>query len=155
MIDIKLTKPQREALYENLKNKRNYLLNDPDNLGSRKILEKWFAWNKLSHDKQLKILADWDKYYKEIKETPSYLIFQAQRKAASQGNWVRVKELAKDAAEIKKNKDYVLQKPTSIDPWDFNQDQDIKGYIEIEEKMKELTNYSSSTIDKELSDVFS
>jgi len=155
MIDIKLTKPQREALYARLQNQRNYLLNDPDNLGSREILEKWFKWNRLSHDEQLKILAEWDKYYEDIKQTPAYLIFYEQRAAAHKNDWGRVKELSKDAKLIHEKKDYVLTKPTSIDPWDFNNNMDIKAYLEIEEKMKELTNYSEVKQDMDLKDVFS
>lgn len=155
MIDGKLTKSQRESLYAKLKNQREYLLTDPDKHGSREMLEKWFKWNRLTHDEQLKILADWDKYYADVKETPSYLIFQEQREAASKGNWLRVKDLAIDAKQIKDNKDYILKKPTSIDPWDFNQNQDIKAYLEIENKMKELTNYSEVTQDRDLSEVFS
>ncbi len=154
MIDVKLTKPQREALYAKLKKQREYLLTDPNNLGSREVLEKWFKWNILSHDEQLKVLADWDKYYEDVKETPSYMIFQEQRIAASKNDWGRVKELAQDARKIKENKDYVLKKPTSIDPWDFNQNMDIKGYLEIEEKMKELTNYSEVKQDIDLKEVF-
>ncbi len=47
-----------------------------------------------------------------------------------------------------------MKKPTSIDPWDFNQNMDIKAYIELEEKMKELTNYSEVKQDIDLKEVF-
>ncbi len=155
MIDKTLNKTQREGLYEKLREKKDFLLNDPDNLGSKEVLEAWFKWNRLSHDEQLKILNYWEKYYEDVKQTPSYMIFQEQREAAAKNDWGRVKELALDAKKIKENKDYVLAKPTSIDPWDFNHNMDIKAYEDIEEMIKELTHYSDVKKDKDLTDVFS
>lgn len=156
MIDKILTRGQREELYAKLQDKKNFLLNDPDNNGSRKVLDAWFKWNRLSHDEQIKILNDWNKYYKEVEETPMYALFQEQRRAASENNWGRVRELADQVREMRKNKDDItLTKPTSIDPWDFNHDMNIKAYNEIEEKIKELTHYTDVKKDTDLEKVFS
>ena len=156
MIDKTLTKGQREELYKKLQDEKNFLLNDPKGYGSKKVLEAWFRWNRLSHDEQVKILNEWTKYYEEVKETPMYALFQEQRKAAKENNWGRVRELADQAREMRKNGDDItLTKPTSIDPWDFNHNMDIKAYNELDEKLKKLTHYSDVKQDADLKEVFS
>lgn len=149
-----MTKAEREAIYERAKRGIDYLLTDPNNFGTRITLEAWFAWNRLPHDAQLKILTDWDKYYMDVKQTPSYLIFQEQREASRKGDLTRVKELAKDARKIRENKDYVLKKPTSIDPWEFRHNEAIKAYEQLQEVIKELTNYPDTKNDEDLGKVF-
>lgn len=149
-----MTKVEREAMYERAKRGIDYLLSDPNNFGTRITLEAWFKWNALSHEDQLKILTDWDKYYEDVKRTPSYMIFQEQREASRKGNLTRVKELAQDARKIKENKDYILKKPTSIDPWEFSNNEAIKAYEQLQKVIKELTNYPDVSIDEDLGDVF-
>jgi len=154
MITKPMTKAEREAMYSRAKKGIDFLLTDPNNWGTRITLEAWFKWNDLSHNDQVKILNDWDKYYEDVKQTPSYMIFQEMRKASRKGNITRVKELANDAKQIRENKDYILKKPTSIDPWEFRNNEAIKAYEQLQEVIKELTNYPDNFQDEDLGDVF-
>jgi len=149
-----MTKAEREAIYDRSKHALDILLNDPNNIGTRKELEAWFTWNRLSIEEQRKILNAWSKYYEDIKQTPSYLIFQEQRAVSMHGDWARVKELAQDARNIRENKDYVLKKPTSIDPWEFRHSETIKAYERLQIVIKELTNYPEADQEESLKKVF-
>jgi hypothetical protein len=146
------TKADRINLLEKL---RDFIIKFENGSDTGKELEAWRKWNLLGHEKQLKILAEWEKYYKEVQETPIYALFQEQRLAASKNDWGRVKELADQAREMRKNGDDItLTKPTSIDPWEFNHSGTIKCYLEAQEKIKELTNYPDLKKDDELEKVF-
>lgn len=107
-----------------------------------KFYEEWQKWILLSPDEKQKIRAEWDQYYKDVQETPIYLLFQEQRAASRKGDIKRVKDLADQARQMRENGDInTLPKPKSIDPFEFEHSAFVVSYHRIKNKIAELQQW--------------
>lgn len=118
------------------------------------IISEWESFIKLTHPEQMKIWADWEKYYQDVKETPSYALFQEQRAAEAKKDWARVKDLAEQAKEMRKNGDHItLKKPSTVDPWEYNYGV-VKFYKDCEKAIEEMNRELNMPELEEASNIF-
>lgn len=127
----------------------------------RANLEKTFAvreWKKflsLSYAEQNKIRKEWDNYYSEVRESPIYALYQAQKNALLQNRLYDVKELANEAKRMREDENSrTVEKPKYTDPFVYDFGATVRAYRETERRIKELLDTAVEDDSKELSSIF-
>lgn len=137
MFYSKLTRKEKEDKLIKTKKLKNSIEfgNNPE---SKKMIIAWKEFMKLPYAEQARRRQEWEKYYQEVKHTPIYALFQAQREADARKDSGEVIALAKQAKEMRKNGDHItLLKPKFVDPWEFSQGW-VKAYEDCIKAIDEL-----------------
>lgn len=144
----KTTEKEKRAMLDKLIATRKFLETDEN---TRPIIEAWREFIALPKAKQMHIRKEWEDYFQKVAETTAYKLFREQEVAMQENNFARVRELAADAAAMRRDGYSELPKPTSPDPFDFDFGMVVKTYKEVDYKIKMFGEYS----DDELKQIFS
>lgn len=133
----KSTKRQLEDKLIKLTKIKEDIEKDPKNEHpeSVKQMRAWKMFKALPYAEQSMRWAEWGKYYEQVKETPAYALFQAQREAAEAKQMNRVIELSREARQMRLNNDHItLPKPPFVDPWSLERGW-VKSYLDCEKQI--------------------
>lgn len=109
------------------------------------VIKEWKNFVSLPYSQQRKIRNDWEKYLNDVKESITYGIVTEQKKALRHGDITRVKELAAELRAMKENGQlFFIDRPKSVDPFDFDYGAEVRAYKAIVAKIKELSTSSFS-----------
>lgn len=136
-----MSKDAKKHIIDKLRTEKYHL--EQDN-----FIHAWKKFLGLPVQEQLAIRNEWNQYYLKVRGTIAYEIFQEQKKALSEGNIKRVKELADDARQMLIDNDFELKKPISIDPFEFDFGYKVKRYKWIEAKILELSATVNTGVDE-------
>lgn len=110
-----------------------------EQLEQQDMIKALHAWEEAPQNVKARIINEWDQYYKNVDQTPIYALFQEQREAMSRRDYGRVKELADEARRMREDGNHItLEKPRSIDPFDYQHHPLIKAYRRVNKQIKEL-----------------
>lgn len=116
----KIDYAKRKELYENIES-----------------VKKYVTYMNYTPAERHRIWKAWEVFYKEVQFTPSYAMFQEQRKAFRENNMARVKDIGKQAGQMLRDPEYKwLTKPHPIEPESLYHDQSVIGYINLLEEIK-------------------
>lgn len=147
MYTAKMTKKEKEGLLMKLFKLKEMIEFTPSDLspdiaklykGAKEMIASWRAYCRLPAPEQVKQLTAWDEYHKAVKTTLVYAMVQEQSLALKKKDLARVRELAGQVKQLKKEgKLFQLTPPAFPDPWKFNYGW-VKAYQNTERKIKEL-----------------
>lgn len=121
---------------------------------SKKMISDWKKFCKMSIAEQNKIRAEWEQYYKDVQETPIYMLFKAMGEANNRKDYGEVKALALEAKKMREDNIHaVLDKPLFTDPWEFYRGW-VKAYENYEQLIIELNEESDMPELQEAANVF-
>jgi hypothetical protein len=102
-----------------------------------------YEWYKTLSYKQIKTLErQWDEYYQKCRNTESYMLFKAAKKAYALGNVAEVKDIAKRAGNIVDSQDYSMPKPSREDPRNIITSGYVQQFINLTRELKDLNTKS-------------
>lgn len=142
---------QRKALYEQLREARE----EKERLENHPVIIAWHKYQALTVLEQQVIEKRWEQYYRDVQETPIYLLYQAQRRALAQGQTSQVKALAEEARLLRESgNNVVLQQPSSVDPAEFFMGIWVRGYRNIIDGIKKLETELYGQKGEEIKEIF-
>lgn len=137
-----MSKKDKATLLRKLNRLKREMQQDP-------FYNDWQVWLLLPDEQKKEIQEKWDKYYEDVKETPIYALFQEQREAARKNNYTRVKELAAESREMRKNGDHItLEKPKATDPFEYNNSTFVHNYRSLKRKISDLNQWEDEVPDE-------
>lgn len=134
----KMTREEKQKLYESYIRTRNELEYDPTVIA-------WKEWSKKPESEQLAEIKEWNEYYSKVKESVIYEMYMKQRDYASKGNYAGVKEIADQVKEMRKNNLHITtDEPKFTDPWEYRHNPNISAYLKAQEEIKSMSDYTGT-----------
>lgn len=156
-MDKALNKKQLRDRLDLLLGKIATIRNDPERKHpeSKKLLEEYESFNALPYALQEQRRQRWAKYYIDVRETPAYALFMAQREAASSNNHGRVSELGREAGRMSEaGANQTVDKPPFRDPDELYQNAWIRDFRKAMWEISEIKKKLGSVADEEAEEVF-
>ena len=120
---IRLNKFQKKKKLEKLEKQR---------LQCEEAYFRLMAFRKLPYVEQQKIREEWDKYYKDVKDTPVYAMYCLMKEAFLKNDFGGVKVLSNTLREMKENEEVsTIAKPRSSDPYELENNVHANAYLNV------------------------
>lgn len=114
-------------------------------LERQKLVKQFMEYIKLPRTEQVRIWNKWEQYYKDVRKTVIYAMYQEMKSAFKKGDIKRVKELQAEIKQMRLDKVYPeLPKPYHIEPQELSHDQDVIRYRIV---LYEINKIASSPLE--------
>ena len=125
------------------------------NPASKNVIASWKEFLKLSAIEQTQRKQEWEDYYRKVKQSPMYTLFQEQKAAAKEKNWKRVRALAGQAKQMREQGgERTIPMPQHPHPWEFESGW-VHVYREVERIVRTLNQQQAVSEPEETADIWS